>query len=252
MKLILDIGNTRIKWRMAEFEGHVAHTLEGWDAQLIKAWQGLGEPFAVFAGSVASEQLNHRVMECVHKLWPQQSIIWLRSQASCCGVRIQYAEPQRFGIDRFAALVAARAEFADQPLIVLDAGTAITLDALDVNGLHLGGLIMPGLRLLNASLTQGVAQLSKNQLLMQDLQCAPQHETTLAVSAGVRCMAQGGVMHALEHVLEIVGAEAVVVLTGGDYALLESAALQSLELRLHQRHSLVLQGLEHMSHDVDY
>ena len=250
MTLLLDIGNTNVKWRIAGLEGRVTHTQEGWGAQLTRTWQGLAEPSAVFAGSVASENINRGVSEVVDKLWPQQTIVWLRSQASCCGVRIQYAEPLRFGIDRFAALVAARAEFADQALIVVDAGTAITLDVLDAAGLHRGGLIMPGLRLLRASLAQGAAQLSNNQSLMQHLMCAPQHETHLAVSAGVRCMVHGGVVHAMGQALGIVGAEAVVVLTGGDHELLEAVVRQSFKVRLYQRQSLVLLGLERMSHEV--
>jgi len=251
MKLVLDVGNTRIKWRMARVEGRVAHTQEDWETQLIAAWQGLDAPSAVFAGSVASEELNQRVMECARKLWSQQTIVWLRSQASCCGVRIQYAEPQRFGVDRFAALVAARAEFADNALIVVDAGTAITVDVLDAAGLHRGGLIMPGLRLLNTSLMQGASQLSKNHESVDILRCAPQHETRLAVSAGALCMVRGGVAHAVEQVLQGVTDAADIILAGGDQALLESTAFAALKLKLHRRESLVLRGLERMSHEVD-
>lgn len=251
MKLILDVGNTRIKWRMAGGEGRVAHTQDDWETQLIESWHGLNAPSGVFAGSVASEPLNQRVAECVRKLWSQQTIVWLRSQASCCGVRIQYAEPQRFGVDRLAALVAARAEFADKAVIVVDAGTAITVDVLDAAGLHRGGLIMPGLRLLNTSLMQGASQLPKNHESEDILQCAPQHETRLAVSAGALCMVRGGVADAVEQAVQEVTDAADIILTGGDQALLESTAFAALKLKLHRSESLVLHGLERMAHDLD-
>jgi len=247
MKLVLDVGNTRLKWRMAGHEGRVAHAQEGWETQLIEAWQALAAPSAVFAGSVASEPLNQRVAECVRKLWPHLNTLWLHSQASCCGVRIQYAEPQRFGVDRFAALVAARAEFTDQAVIVVDAGTAITVDVLDAAGLHQGGLIMPGLHLLSSSLIQGAAQLMDKPAFAHDWSCAPQHETVRAVHSGAVCMLQGGVVHAVQQALETVRAEAVLVLTGGDCNLLEPAVFRALNVHVYERKSLVLSGLESMS-----
>jgi len=250
MKLVLDVGNTRIKWRMAEHEGRVAHAQEDWDTQLIESWQARAAPSAVFAGSVASEPLNQRVAECVRKLWPHLNTVWLHSQASCCGVRIQYTEPQRFGVDRFAALVAARAEFSDKAVIVVDAGTAMTVDVLDADGLHHGGLIMPGLRLLNSSLIHGTAQLVDKQEMVHDLSCAPQHETSLALRSGALCMLQGGVVHALQQALQEVAGTAEIILTGGDQQLLDSAAFATMKQNLHRRESLVINGLEIMTQEI--
>ncbi|OYY74323.1 MAG: hypothetical protein B7Y40_05100 [Gammaproteobacteria bacterium 28-57-27] len=250
MKLILDIGNTRIKWRMADAEGRVAQAQEGWEAQLAEAWQGLAAPSAVFAGSVASENVNQRVADCVGQRWPQQALLWLRSHASCCGVQIQYAEPERFGVDRFAALVAARMEFMNQPLIVVDAGTAITVDALDAGGLHQGGLIMPGVRLLGASLANAASQIPKSEVTVDDAMCAPQHETRLAVSAGIRCMVQGGVEHAVEQALGVLGGAASIVVTGGDQAVLGLEVFESRGLSAYRREALVMDGLERMSNEM--
>lgn len=249
MKLLLDIGNTRIKWRMAGREGRVAHTQDDWGAQLNRAWHELAAPTAVCAGSVAGERINQAVVDGVRHVWPKQDVIWLRSQASCCGIRIQYANPERFGVDRFAALVAARAEFTDRSLIVVDAGTAITVDALDDAGLHHGGLIMPGLRLLNASLTSGAAQLQENAVPAGISACLPQHETQLAMSAGGLCMLQGGVIHALEQAMRVLGGTPEVVLTGGDHAWLDLSEFESVQLKVYRREALVLDGLERMSQD---
>jgi type III pantothenate kinase len=250
VKLILDIGNTRIKWRMDGALGDVTHLQDGWEAQLLAGWHGVERPTAVFAGSVASESISQRVAECVSQCWPGQTLLWLRSQAHCCGVQIQYAEPQRFGIDRFAALVAARMEFMDQALIVVDAGTAITVDALDVDGLHQGGMIMPGVRLLGASLSDAASQIPKIAVAVDDAVCTPQHETRLAVSAGIRCMVQGGVEHAIEQALAVLGGAASIVVTGGDQAVQGFAMFESRGLSVYRREALVMDGLERMSYEV--
>lgn len=244
MKLVLDIGNTRIKWRMDGAEGCVAHTQEGWEAQLAAGWQGLAVPSAVFAGSVASERINQRVVDCASRRWPQQALIWLRSQASCCGVRIQYAEPERFGVDRLAALVGARALLGARPLVVVDVGTALTVDVLEASGLHRGGWIMPGLRLMAASLGAGAARLAQVDWGAVNISCAPQHASGSAILAGVRCMAQGGVRQALHSATGVLGVQPEVVICGGDAVVLAEALV---EYRQHSRATLVLDGLAIMA-----
>jgi len=165
-------------------------------------------------------------------------------------VRIQYAEPERFGIDRFAALVAARMEFMDQALVVVDAGTAITVDVLDVEGLHQGGMIMPGVRLLGSSLANAASQIQENEVTLDVAMCAPQHETRLAVSAGIHCMVQGGVERAIEQALGFLVGAASIVVAGGDEAVLEFDAFESRGLIVYRREALVMDGLECMSYEV--
>lgn len=77
---------------------------------------------------------------------PQASVKRLVSPAVGGGVRNAYAEPKRLGIDRFLALVAAHSAFPG-PVLLISAGTALTVDALAADGEHLGGLIAPGIQL---------------------------------------------------------------------------------------------------------
>jgi type III pantothenate kinase len=69
-------------------------------------------------------------------------------------VTVAYAEPARFGVDRWLALLAARRE-APGSALVLDVGTAVTYDLLLADGRHLGGLILPGMRMMRESLLAG-------------------------------------------------------------------------------------------------
>ena len=74
-----------------------------------------------------------------------------RSEREACGVTNSYRQPRRLGVDRWVAMIGARAEF-ETTCLVVDAGTAVTLDAIDGSGRHLGGQIIPGVRLMAASL----------------------------------------------------------------------------------------------------
>jgi type III pantothenate kinase len=81
----------------------------------------------------------------------QCDTFWLRTPASACGVQNAYAEPGRLGVDRFLAMVAAHTAGAG-PCVLAGIGTALTLDALTADGLHLGGLIAPGPQLMQQAL----------------------------------------------------------------------------------------------------
>lgn len=247
MKLVLDVGNTRIKWRMGSASGETVHVRGGWEAQLLGAWRALPEPDALVVGSVASEALNQALEDCVRRIWPRVERVWLRSRAAWCGVRIQYVEPARFGVDRFAGLVAAHTEFPERALAVVDVGTAVTVDMLDATGVHRGGVIMPGVRLLQSSLASGAAKLAGSQRPASLRLCEPQNETCLAMAAGVCCMLQGGVLKALEQGVSVTGgSRAEVILCGGDAAYLDEAMFTQQGWMVHRRATLVLDGLERM------
>ncbi len=244
MILLVDAGNTRIKWRMADAQGveEHAHPL-AWE-RLAATWRIQRAPEEIAIGSVAKDALNDQLAGVVRDLWPGVQVIWLRSRAACCGVRIQYAEPERFGVDRFAALVGARALLGARPLVVVDVGTALTVDVLDDTGLHRGGWIMPGVRLMAASLGAGAAQLAQVEWSETKISSAPQHASVPAVLAGVRCMAQGGVRQALHRAARVLGAQPEIVICGGDGAVVFEALV---EYTPHSRETLVLDGLAIMA-----
>lgn len=161
MKLLLDLGNTRLKWAlMLQPDGWLAHDALDWTDDiadtLAASLAGLPKPQMIVAASVVDAASEARVGVVIHRLFGIEPI-WLRTPASACGVRNAYADPQRLGVDRFLAMVAAHADgFA--PCIVAGAGTALTLDALAADGRHLGGLIAPGPQLMQRSLLDATAR----------------------------------------------------------------------------------------------
>lgn len=249
MRLLVDVGNTRIKWRLDDGGSRaIEHRGRDIGALLDQAWADLQAPSTVVIACVAGAGVREALLEHLHNHWPGVTVHVLASRKECAGVRVAYAEPGRFGVDRLAALVAARSRSGGRPVIVMDAGTAVTVDAVDAAGRHLGGLIMPGLGLLRESLLRGTAEVKpamgdSRRVLAEGGGGLLQDNTLDAVSVGAELMLEGGVTRALQKALAALGADARVYLTGGDAPRLISA----LEFECEDVPDLVLDGVALMS-----
>lgn len=165
MRLLIDAGNTRLKWALAAIgsapgdwlaQGAVAH-----DAlpQLVPQWQAL-EPSAALVSNVAGAACAAQIAGALAAAGVRpESIEWFRSVPARAGVSNGYREPAQLGCDRFAAQIGARHRFPGQSLLVVTCGTATTIDRLDAAGRFLGGMILPGLATMASSLAQRAAQL---------------------------------------------------------------------------------------------
>ncbi len=147
MKLLLDWGNSALKWAQAEEDRLIApgqcdwRSVDGLDALLDTHLGPLSRPDAVAASVVAPPQVAAALDRWTRRRWGLKP--WLvRTQPRSLGVTCGYHQPERLGADRWAALVAAH-RLAPAGALVVDLGTAITLDAL-AGGRHLGGYILPG------------------------------------------------------------------------------------------------------------
>ena len=162
MKLLLDMGNSRLKWALqARPSAWLANGAVDWreadvPAQLASAWTSLPLPDDVVAASVVDSVREAEVADVVERVFAR-SPYWLRTPASAAGVSNAYVEPQRLGVDRFLAMVAALHDGL-APCVIAGAGTALTLDALATDGQHLGGLIAPGPLLMQQSLLTATAR----------------------------------------------------------------------------------------------
>ncbi|HVF34037.1 MAG TPA: type III pantothenate kinase [Candidatus Saccharimonadia bacterium] len=143
-RLLVDIGNSRLKWTRSSDAAPgpvVAHALdESLGDALPGAW--VGEVDEVWIASVASPARTAEVVAVAARAWPRARIEVPATPAQACGVVNAYDEPGRLGIDRFLALVGACARH-DGPVLVASLGTALAIDALARAGRHLGGLITP-------------------------------------------------------------------------------------------------------------
>lgn len=242
--LLLDVGNTRLKWGVLD-DGAIRKT--GHIAQDKIRAQGLAalttrlpqQVDTVMVSNVAGTSFATR-LSGVLGMHCGCAVHFARSEKSACGVTNSYAQPRRMGVDRWVAMIGAWGEFR-AACLVIDAGTAVTLDALDADGKHLGGQILPGVALMTEALAQGTSDIPATR------------PGSLQSSRGLDMFADdthGAVVHgALNAVVgaaerarrALRGAELDprLILTGGD----ASRILGSLDGEPIHRPHLVLQGL---------
>lgn len=154
MNLVIDIGNSRIKWA-CEHNGILSSQAVLTHAELNSGalwvlWQTLPVINQIALACVSSPDLLEKTVSTARRIWPSVAIIFALSQSQAFGVTNAYLQPHKLGVDRWLALIAARK--SRQAVCIVDCGTAITLDLLDGDGQHLGGLICPGLTLMKKTL----------------------------------------------------------------------------------------------------
>jgi len=155
--LAVDAGNSRIKWGVWEDEWSSQDATPTLQVDTLSAvWSSLLPAHAIFASSVAGPHVRTWLDEWARTHGMQ--VHWLVSRKEQCGVRNAYREPSQLGTDRWASLIAAW-HFVRGAALVVNAGTAVTIDALDAEGVFRGGVILPGLALMASALASGTAGL---------------------------------------------------------------------------------------------
>lgn len=156
MILALDAGNSRVKWGCYENgnwvkTGVVAHG----EIDHLKSILGtIPSLEKIVVSNVAGAETQNRIETAIAHFG--MTAIWPKPRKSICGVINGYDEPQKLGSDRWAALIGARRESAGATLVV-NAGTALTVDTLTERGEFLGGLILPGIGMMMRALSTGTA-----------------------------------------------------------------------------------------------
>jgi type III pantothenate kinase len=120
-------------------------------------WLALTRPTRVLIVSVAGPEVRAVLTHWIRQAWGIEAEFVI-STAAACGIRNSYAEPERMGADRWVAMIAAHA-LIGQDCYVVDCGTAVTIDALTADGQHLGGVILPGMRLMREALYRETRQI---------------------------------------------------------------------------------------------
>lgn len=161
MKLLVDIGNSRVKWASLGREGLVpggafAHAGQALPELLAREWRTLAGVTAVWVASVVGAALEAELGQFVRERFGRVAH-FVRSPAAALGVRNAYAQPQQLGVDRFLALAAAHAR-SPALQVLASVGTALTIDALTADGMHLGGLILPSPMLMRRTLGNATAR----------------------------------------------------------------------------------------------
>lgn len=157
MMLLIDAGNTRIKWRLLDpsvaDQGAFGHDQVDQLGTVLARNPAIHR---IVGANVAGPNIAAAIAQLAlhHGLVPE----WLSSSPMRCGVRNLYEHPEQLGTDRWAALIGARARHPHACLVVM-AGTATTVDVLDTAGDFRGGLILPGVETMQRALATNTAQL---------------------------------------------------------------------------------------------
>lgn len=152
MNLLIDIGNSRIKWCLYnsvenEFgsEGAMLHDKAELPALFSEQWGLLDNPDRVVISNVSGQQLAESMDAWVDKKWKIKTE-YVKTEAFSHGVTNAYSDYSELGVDRWMAIIAAWQRFRQQgkAVCVVDCGTATTIDGISASGQHLGGFIIPG------------------------------------------------------------------------------------------------------------
>ncbi|NWG85940.1 MAG: type III pantothenate kinase [Hydrogenophilaceae bacterium] len=232
MILLIDAGNSRIKWGVFAAgqwrEKDAAPTSDM--AAVAQRWRDLNPAWAVIS-NVAGDGFAQLIGQTFQA---GTRVFWLTPKAEAFGIRNHYSVPDSLGTDRYAALIAAR-QHGFGHVVVASLGTALTVDALTADGEFPGGMILPGYRAMLRSIeqaTQGV------RVGLGQWTAFPTN-TSDAVETGIVSALVGAVEAQRDRLAARVGAEVAVLLTGGDAALIKSHLRRPVTLV----EDLVLEGL---------
>ncbi len=172
MKLLIDVGNSRIKW--AYLSKNILSTtkaqLHSDDATAIceSLFQQQNITQILFV-HVLGEEFDRQIRQIADL--NSANLFIVHSQSEAYGVSNHYIHSQKLGADRFVSMVAAHHHYSEQNCIVIDCGTAVTIDLVNKDGKHNGGVIFSGLHLCEESLIAKARNLKelKNQLRQVDL-----------------------------------------------------------------------------------
>lgn len=206
--LAVDAGNSRIKWGLWDGGWLRQDSVANGDAPLlVDTWEALARPRHVIASNVAGARVRKWL-----NAWARTqglTVRWVTSQPEQCGVRNRYREPAQLGADRWAALIAAR-YLAGGAALAVNAGTAVTIDALTQEGEFLGGLIVPGLDLMAAALARRTAGLPRAAGTIAQFP-----GTTADAIASGAMQSVCGAVERMERALAERGTEPQILLSGG-------------------------------------
>ncbi len=239
MNLLVDVGNTRIKWasqldrRLVSTDAIVHRDHEDISALIGHCWQNLESPTRIIVSNVAGQRIEQVLTDWTRDAWgvvPE----FVRCEPGIGGFESEY-RTEALGIDRWMALLALRDQF-ELPAIVISCGTAVTADLLTNNAVHLGGVIMPGLNMMRNVLHQRTNALPKSTIEPTTI---IGRNTEQAIASGTLIAVCGMIDRFILEAEQQGCSNPKLVLTGGDAQIVADALGRSVIIEPH----MVLKGL---------
>jgi type III pantothenate kinase len=241
--LVVDIGNTRVKWARVvngrlirqRAAAHKGWRTEDFAKRVFGEARGIKRVITASVGGARVDQRLAAAARRVHGILPE----FVASTRRLGGVRTAYAEPWQLGVDRFIAVIGARKFAPRRAVCVVDVGTAMTIDLIDTRGRHLGGAIIPSADLMVESLLCNTSGIRKRSTARGAGRSLFARNTRSAIEIGSRYAAAALVDRAVVEARAALGVSPRVLLTGG--------AAPAIDRLIRSAHSnvpdLVLRGL---------
>lgn len=259
--LLIDVGNTRIKWRITRLDGisldglpgaglpqHAIRTIDVGDLEASFRAAAEAAPATVdlvLIANVASEATGSAVMTAASSVWPASAVQFVRASAAACGLTNAYRNPLQLGVDRWMAAIAAHALHPDRSVLICTFGTATTIDLVEHHR-FVGGLILPGVDAMHAALTTSTARLAGTVGRVVDFG----DRTDDAIASGVIAAQVGAVERTLRKVRarRQQTVEPLCIVAGGAASRVE--ALLDVDAPHSVIHDLVLRGLALVAYET--
>ncbi len=215
MPLLLDIGNSRIKWQESGrfSDSPIAFSYNREEELALKLDTNLGQCDVpnedVIIVSVAGNEVNRQIESWIMARW-NVGARFLHSEPKWKMLQNGYSNAATLGADRWYALIGAVSCFS-APMLVCDIGSAVTIDIINQNGAHLGGYITPGINMMIRSLDSGTNIAIGSSQIELDVGSIP-NNTYDAIREG--CLLS--VVSHIEAINEKSKRKNSVILTGGD------------------------------------
>jgi type III pantothenate kinase len=168
VNLLIDIGNSRIKWCLHDNSenkfvsiGAMFHDKSALDELFCEHWNHLASPSRVLVSNVSGSDIAEKLDAWIKKAW-QINTEYVKSEAHSYGLSNAYLDTSKLGVDRWMAIVAAwhRYQSYQEDICVVDCGTAMTIDGISKSGQHLGGLIIPGYTMMQEVLANNTSDIN--------------------------------------------------------------------------------------------
>ena len=245
MKLLIDLGNTRCKFALMQQDGTMEYDVQDYSSfGKLYSVKTLCDKFSdvekVIICSVLSEKMNEDIFS---RLVDQDGhdVFFISPSENSFGIQLIYEDLSTIGADRVTTLISAHDKYLGKSCII-DCGTAVTVDTVDEKGLHLGGVILPGLISMQNILLSNT-KIKAKQINEEYNMHATSTET--AIHTGCMSAVVGGIEYVVNKMQSNYGPFQQIVLTGGDVDRLYKHFSHSfLSLPLLRDNNLVLDGLK--------
>jgi type III pantothenate kinase len=243
MILLIDVGNTRLKWAWLSSTGlsdqqAVVHRDAQTDLWTKALFDPIHKPERILVSNVAGDAMAKALSRLARKAFGAR-VEFVTAQRSFLELTNGYLDPTLLGADRWLAVIGAWTR-ARSALCVVDAGTAVKVDSVDASGQHLGGLIVPGIHMMREALLKNTSDIARAAMHSTPSMAGVLANNTIgAVSRGAVFALAGLADRAADVIESSTGAKPKLFITGGDAGMITGTMRSHGEIVP----DLVLQGL---------